>query len=112
MNSLPKYVVSSTLDKAEWNNSTILMGDLAKEVVKLKQQPGENILIFGSGELVNGLIQQELLDELRLLVHPVVLGNGRRLFRNGSPVGLKSAEAKAFGSGVVLLVYQPAGSKN
>src|SRR3981081_2280887 len=79
MNSMPKYVASSTLDKAEWNNSTVIKGDVAKEVARLKQQPGQNILIFGSGELVNSLLQQELIDELRLLVHPVVLGRGKRL---------------------------------
>ncbi|HEV2027887.1 MAG TPA: dihydrofolate reductase family protein [Candidatus Dormibacteraeota bacterium] len=108
MNSLPKYVVSSTLDKAEWNNSTIIKGDVAKEVAKLKQQPGQDILIFGSSELANGLLQHELIDELRLLVHPVVLGRGKRLFAEGSPVGLTAAEAKVFGSGIVLVVYHPA----
>lgn len=108
MNSLPKYVVSSTLDKAEWNNSTIIKGDLAKEVAKLKQQPGQNLLIFGSGELVNGLLQNGLIDELRLLIHPVVLGHGRRLFKEGSPVGLKATDAKVFGSGVALMAYEPA----
>jgi dihydrofolate reductase len=110
MNSMPKFVVSSTLDKAEWTNSTIIRGDVAKEVAKLKQQPGQNLLIFGSGELVNGLLHHQLLDELRLLVHPVVLGRGRRLFADGSPVGLKVADAKTLGSGVVVLVYRPAGN--
>src|ERR1700681_1994455 len=66
MNSLPKYVVSSTLATAEWNNSTIIRGEAAKAVARLKQQPGQNILIFGSGELVNGLLQHGLIDELRL----------------------------------------------
>src|ERR1700674_2236616 len=111
MNSLPKYVVSSTLHKAEWNNSTIIDGEVAKEVAKLKQQPGQNLLIFGSGALVNGLLQHQLIDELRLLIYPVVLGRGRRLFSDGSPVGLKAADAKALGSGVVLVVYQPAGNE-
>ena len=108
MNSLPKYVVSSTLDKAEWNNSTIIKGDFAKEVARLKQQPGENILIFGSGALANGLLQHQLIDELRLLVHPVVLGRGRRLFAESSPIGLTASDAKVFGSGITLLVYQQA----
>jgi dihydrofolate reductase len=111
MNGLPKYVVSSTLANAEWNNSTIIKSDVAKEVAKLKQQPGENILIFGSGELVNGLLQHQLIDELRLLVHPVVLGRGKRLFAEGSPVGLTVSDAKVFGSGVVLVVYEPAANK-
>ena len=108
---MPKYVVSSTLRKAEWNNSTIIKSDLAEEVAKLKQQPGENILIFGSGELVNGLLRHQLIDELRLLVHPVVLGSGKRLFAEGSPVGLTVTEAKVFGSGVVLVKYEPARDK-
>jgi dihydrofolate reductase len=112
MNSIPKYVVSSTLDKAEWNNSTIVKGDMAKEVAKLKEKAGQQILIFGSGELVNGLFQHQLIDEIRLLVHPVVLGRGKRLFANGSPVGLKAADAKVFGSGNVLLVFQPAANKS
>jgi dihydrofolate reductase len=110
MNALPKYVVSSTLDKAEWNNSTIIKGNAAAQVSRLKQQPGQNLLIFGSGELVNSLLRERLLDELRLLVYPVVLGRGRRLFKEGPPVGLNVAGAKAFGSGVVLLTYDPATS--
>jgi dihydrofolate reductase len=111
MNSLPKYVVSSTLDKAEWNNSMIIKGDVAKEVAKLKEQPGQDILIFGSAELVNGLLRHELIDEIRLLVHPVVLGRGKRLFAEGSPVGLAAVEAKVFGSGIVLIVLKPADDK-
>jgi dihydrofolate reductase len=112
MNSLPKYVVSSTLDKAEWNNSMIIKRDVAKEVTKLKQQPGQDILIFGSGELVNGLLHHGLIDEIRLLVHPVVLGRGKRLFADGSPVGLTATGATVFGSGIVLLVFQPVGAKS
>jgi dihydrofolate reductase len=108
MNSMPKYVVSSTLDKAEWNNSTIVKSDFAKEVANLKEQPGENILVFGSGRLVNGLLGHGLIDEIRLLVHPVVLGRGKRLFADGSPVGVTAIDAKVFGSGIVLLIFQPA----
>jgi dihydrofolate reductase len=111
MNALPKYVVSSTLDKAEWNNSTIIRGDLSEEVAKLKNQAGQNLLVFGSGELVSGLLQQHLLDELRLLVYPVVLGRGKRLFQEGPPVALTVADAMAFSSGVVLLTYHPATTK-
>jgi dihydrofolate reductase len=111
MNAMPKYVVSSTLDKAEWNNSTIMTGDLAEEVAKLKYQAGQNLLVFGSAELVNGLLQQHLLDELRLLVYPVFLGRGNRLFKEGPPVALNVADTKAFSSGVVLLTYHPAPAK-
>lgn len=108
MNALPKYVVSSTLDKAEWNNSTIIRGDLTEEVAKLKNEAGQNLLVFGSGELVSGLLQQHLLDELRLLVYPVVLGRGKRLFQEGPPIALTVADTMAFSSGVVLLTYHPA----
>jgi dihydrofolate reductase len=108
MNALPKYVVSSTLDRAEWNNSTIIKGNLSEEVAKLKEQPGQNLLIFGSGGLVNNLLHEHLLDELRLLVYPVVLGRGKRLFKEGPPVALNVAGTKAFSSGVVLLTYHPA----
>ncbi|HEX3507129.1 MAG TPA: dihydrofolate reductase family protein [Candidatus Dormibacteraeota bacterium] len=106
MNSLPKYVVSSTLKEAEWNNSKIIKGDLRTEVGELKKQPGGDILVFGSGELVNGLLREGLLDELRLLVSPVVLGSGRRLFTDGGPIGLRVAQATPLASGVVLLVYE------
>ena len=108
MNSLPKYVASSTLDRAEWNNSTIINGDVAQEVAKLKEQPGQDILIFGSAELVNHLLRHGLIDELRLLVHPVVLGRGKRLFSEGPPVGLAAADAKVFGSGIALMIFKPA----
>lgn len=112
MNSMPKYVASSTLEKAEWNNSTIIKGDVAEDVAKLKQQPGQNLLIFGSGQLINELLRHHLIDELRLLVHPVVLGRGKRLFKEGPPVGLTPIDAKVFGSGVVLTVYKPAAAKD
>jgi dihydrofolate reductase len=101
-----------TLDRAEWNNSTIITGNVSEEVAKLKQEPGQNLLIFGSSAPVNSLLRQHLLDELRLLVYPVVLGCGRRLFQEGPPVGLTVAEATVFGSGVVLLTYHPAATKN
>ena len=109
MNSLPKYVVSSTLKKAEWNNTRILTGNFAQEVTKLKQQPGQNILTFGSGRLVTSLLRFQLLDELRLVVSPVVLGDGEHLFKGGEPQGLKLIDARSFNSGVVVLAYQPAG---
>ncbi len=107
MNSIPKHVVSTTLEKVEWNNSRLLKGNVAKEAFKLKPQPGQDILIYGSGALVDTLMQHDLIDEYRLLVYPVVLGSGKRLFKDGSNKNLKLVEAKGFGSGVVLLRYQP-----
>jgi dihydrofolate reductase len=107
MNSLPKHVVSTTLKAVEWNNSRLIKENIADEVSTLKQQPGQNILIYGSGELVNTLMEQDLNDEYWLLVYPVVLGSGKRLFRDGSKTALRLVEIKAFSSGVVYLCYQP-----
>jgi dihydrofolate reductase len=106
MNSLPKVVVSTTLDKAEWNNSRLIKENVAEEVTKLKQQSGQNILIFGSGQLAQTLVQHDLIDEYWLLVYPVVLGSGKRLFKEGKNAALKLTETKAYNSGVVLLRYQ------
>jgi dihydrofolate reductase len=108
MNAMPKYVVSSKLDKVEWNNTTIISRDLKQDVTRLKSQPDQNLLIFGSSDLVNGLLRVQLIDELRLLISPVVLGRGKRLFKDGPPVALTAVEAKRFGSGVVRLTYHPA----
>ncbi len=83
MNSLPKFVATTTLDQLEWN-ATPLKGDVAEEVAKLKQQPGQDLLIYGSGELVHTLMQHNLIDQLNLLVYPVVLGSGKHFFREGS----------------------------
>jgi dihydrofolate reductase len=106
MNSFRKYVVSTTLEKAEWNNSTLIKGNVAKEIAKLKQQPGQDIAISGSGTLVQTLLQHDLIDELNLLVYPVVLGRGKRLFKDGSNLTLKLIQSKRSSSGVVLLTYQ------
>jgi dihydrofolate reductase len=106
MNSLPKYVVSTTLKELTWNNSHLITGNVAEEVAKLKQQPGQDILVAGSAALVQTLMQHDLVDEYRLLVHPVVLGGGKRLFPDGSKNTLKLVEARAFGSGIVALSYQ------
>jgi len=108
MNNLPKYVVSTTLEEVAWNNSKLIKGNVAEEVSRLKQQPGQDILIAGSGALVQALMQQDLIDDYRLLVYPVVLGSGKRLFQDGSKTNLRLVEARAFGSGVVLLHYQSA----
>ncbi len=108
LNTMPKFVVSSTLEKAEWNNSTILSGNVAEAVARLKQQPGGSLGIIGSATLVQSLMKEDLIDEYRLLVHPVVLGCGKRLFKDGmDTTALKLVESKTFSSGVVLLRYQP-----
>jgi dihydrofolate reductase len=106
MNSMPKYVISNTLKVATWNNTTII--HTLDEVAKLKQGSGGNILVYGSGKLVNSLIAHNLVDDYRLLVYPVVLGAGQRLFADGTQTTLKLVESKVFASGVVGLCYQPA----
>ncbi len=112
MNSLPKFVVSTTLEEVAWNNSRLIKGNIAEEVYKLKQQPGQDILIAGSGELVHTLMQHDLIDEYRLMVYPVVLGSGKRLFRDGSDTTvLRLVETRTFSSGVVVLSYQSAGKE-
>ncbi len=108
MNSLHKYVVSTTLEEVEWNNSRLIKGNIVEEISKLKQQPGQDILIAGSGELVHTLMQHDLVDDYRLLVYPVVLGSGKRLFQGGSKTTLRLVETRTFPSGVVLLEYQAA----
>jgi dihydrofolate reductase len=109
MNSLPKYVVSSTLEKLEWSNSRLIRGNIPEEITKLKREIRRNILIDGGSDLANLLMQYDLIDEYRLLVHPIVLGKGKRLFREDSPKReLKLKEATALSNGVVALVYQPA----
>jgi dihydrofolate reductase len=105
MNNMPKYVASTTLTEMEWNASPI-RGDLAQEVSRLKQQPGQDILVFGSCELVYTLTQLDLIDEYRLMVSPIVLGSGKRIFKEGSEKKiLKLVETQTFSSGVVVLSY-------
>lgn len=109
MNSIAKHVASSTLDQADWNNSSILRHDIPQAISKLKQQPGQDILIFGSIRLVQSLMVHDLIDEYRLMVFPVVVGQGQRLFSENSPKKtLKLLETQTFSSGVVLLRYTPA----
>jgi len=107
MNGYPKYVASTTLDTVEWNAS-LLKGEIAEEVAGLKRQAGRDILVFGSGRLVETLLRHDLVDEYRLLVFPLVLGRGRRLFPEGPVITLELVEAKSFNSGVVALTYRPA----
>ena len=110
MNGYPKHVVSTTLEEPlEWNNSTLIEGDLAGEVTRLKEQPGKDILVFGSGDLVNGLMEHDLVDEYRLMVFPVVVGSGKRLFGEGDTKTLKLLGTRSFDSGAVVLTYEPAG---
>src|SRR4051812_368746 len=108
-NAMPKYVFSSTLEKAEWNNSTILSGNLAEEIAKLKQQVDGVILVSGSARLVQGLLEHGLVDEIRLMVFPVLLGSGKRLFaEHPDKKPLRLADSKTVGAGIALLTYEPA----
>ena len=107
MNRLPKYVVSTTLENPTWNNSTLIKENVAGEIIKLKQQRGQAIMVAGSVKLIQTLLQENLIDEYRLLIYPVILGKGRRLFPEGSKTTLKLLEAKTFHSGVVLVRYAP-----
>jgi len=107
-NSMPKYVVSSTLKDPEWNNSTVLNGDVAESVAKLKQEHDGDIVVHGSPQLVQALIEQGLVDELRLMVFPVILGSGKRLFGDTSDKRrLRLTDSQTVGDGVSILVYQP-----
>jgi len=107
MNALPKYVVSTTLEEAAWNNTTIIKEDVAEEVSRLKQQPGQDILMYGSADLMHTLMRHSLIDEYRIWVHPVVLGSGKRLFGEGSDsTVLRLVDTTTFGSGIVVLSYQ------
>jgi dihydrofolate reductase len=109
-NQMPKYVVSSTLADPEWSNSTVLRGDLAEEMAKLKREVEGTILVAGSARLVQGLLELDLVDELRLMVFPVVLGAGRRLFgETSAKKPLRLVDSKTVGAGVAILVYEPAG---
>jgi dihydrofolate reductase len=109
-NSMPKYVVSSTLDEPEWNNSTVLKGELVEEVGKLRQEQDGDIVVHGSARLVQTLIEHDLVDELRLMFFPVVLGTGKRLFGETSDKkALRLVESKVVGDGVSILIYRPAG---
>jgi dihydrofolate reductase len=112
LNDTPKYVVSRTLDEPlEWQNSTLIKGNVAEEVSRLKEQPGKDIGIVGSGALVRSLLAEDLLDELRLMVHPIVLGRGKRLFEEGGDQkALELVDSKTFTTGVLYLTYQPAQS--
>jgi len=107
INNTPKYVVSTTLDKVEWKNSTLIQGNLTEEIARLKQQPGKNIGVAGSPTLVRSLLQNNLLDELTLMIHPVVAGSGKHLFKDGGDLKrLKLVDTKTTRTGVVILTYR------
>jgi dihydrofolate reductase len=111
LNNTPKFVVSTTLEEPlEWQNSTLIKGNVAEEVSRLKQQPGKDITIVGSGTLVRSLLRDGLLDELTLMVHPIVMGSGKRLFEEGGDQkALELVDSKTFSTGVLYLTYRPAG---
>src|SRR5919112_1946318 len=108
-NEMPKYVVSTTMDGAEWTNTTVLEGDLADAVAQLRERAGGDVVVHGSAQLVQSLIEQDLVDELRLMVFPVVLGQGKRLFgETRDKKRLALVDSRTVGDGVALLIYRPA----
>ena len=108
MNKMPKFVLSRTLTKAEWNNTKLIKGNIAEEITKLKQQPGKDLLLFGSADLASTLTSLGLIGEYRIMVNPVVLGNGAPLFKGvKEKLQFKLVNTKMFRSGNVLLYYQP-----
>jgi dihydrofolate reductase len=106
MNTLPKYVASTTLTDPEWNNSQVIEGDALEFIRQLKAEPGENILMYGYGPLARLLVANGLLDELHLLVHPVMLGQGEQIFHEGSGGAFSLVNARQLKSGVMVLSYQ------
>jgi dihydrofolate reductase len=107
-NTMPKYVVSSTLEKPEWNNTTVLKGDVPEQVAKLKQEHDGDVVVHGSPRLVQTLLEHDLVDELRLMVFPVVLGSGKRLFgETVDKLPLRLVDSKVVGDGVAIMVYEP-----
>jgi dihydrofolate reductase len=105
MNSMPKYVASRTLETTDWN-AEIIQGDVAEAVAKLKQEPGQNLLIYGSAQLVEYLRQHSLIDQYRLMVHPLVLGSGKRLFTTDANTDMKLVSSHTTSTGVLILTYQ------
>lgn len=109
MNTMTKYVVSSTLDQLDWPGSTLVKGDLATEIGRLKGEPGHDLLLSGSARLFNALMKENLIDLYRFMVHPVVLGTGTRLFAGGGEKRvLELVETRRFSSGILIMEYRPA----
>jgi dihydrofolate reductase len=107
-NATRKYVVSTTLkEPLEWNNSVQIKDNIVEEISKLKQEDGPSIVVHGSGRLIQTLMQHDLVDQYRLLIYPLILGKGQRLFEDESKVKLKLIDSRVFSSGVVALIYQP-----
>jgi dihydrofolate reductase len=108
LNAMPKYVVSSTLEKGEWNNSTVLGGDVVGEVSRLRQKLDGEIVVHGSPKLAQTLLEHDLIDELRMMVFPVVLGTGKRLFgKTSDKKRLRLTDSRTVGDGIAILVYEP-----
>jgi dihydrofolate reductase len=109
MNSMPKYVVSSTLGKVDWTGSRLIKGNMVDEVRKLKEKPGQDLLLSGSAQLVNALMHEDLIDVYRIMLHPIVLGKGKRLFPDeGWTRALELTGTQRFSSGILILEYGPA----
>jgi len=109
MNTMTKYVVSATLNKVDWPGSKLVKGDLAEEIRRLKREPGHDLLLSGSARLFNALMKENLIDLYRFMLHPVVLGKGKRLFADGNDKGvLDLVETKRFSLGIVVMEYKPA----
>ena len=110
LNSAKKYVASRTLKKVDWNNSTLIKGDVVQEIMKLKEQDGPDLWVHGSSNLIQTLLKHNLIDELRIMIFPVVIGNGKRLFDQGTiPSGLKLKDTKTSSTGVIMAIYEPGG---
>ena len=105
---MPKFVVSSTLEKADWAGSKLIKKNAMEEIRKLKEEPGKDLLLAGSGRLFNALMKDNLIDLYRFMLHPVVLGKGMRLFPEGDRRALELTQTKRFGKGIVILEYVPA----
>jgi dihydrofolate reductase len=109
LNTLPKYVVSTTLKSADWNNTTVIAGDVPAAIRKLKEQPGNDLKMFGSATLVRFLLQHRLIDSCMLWTYPLVLGQGKKLFAEGLPYAFRLTGSKALGGGGIVSTYEPGG---
>lgn len=107
MNNHPKIVFSKTLNKVDWKNTRLVKGDLAEEVLKLKRQPGKDMVIYGSGTIVSALAQKGLIDDFRIFVVPIALGKGKSMFEGSTRIPLQLVETKSFGTGLMMLRYLP-----